>query len=197
MPSPDPPSSDAAALVAAQDWARIRVDLLRFACRIARSKQAADELVQEALARVIDPERDPWDPEVEPLLARHMMRIIDKIHRGDREKAAVRRDPRNVAAVEARTTQRSATPEDAALAAEREQEAKSTLDEVKVDLAGDTVALEVIDQSERGVDRPADQAKATGRSIAEILNARKRVRRAIEAVLGRQQEALRARKAAP
>jgi DNA-directed RNA polymerase specialized sigma24 family protein len=195
MPSPDPPSSDAAALVPAKDWPRIRAEMVRFACRLARSRGAADELVQEAVARVIDRERDPWDPETEPLLAKHMMRIIENIARGNRAKVAVRRDPRNVAAVEERTIRRPESPEDAALGAEGEREARGTLDEVKAELAGDAPALEVVDLSERGVDRPADQAAATGRPIEEIRNARRRVRRAIEEVLRRRQEAPPAREA--
>jgi DNA-directed RNA polymerase specialized sigma24 family protein len=188
-PPSERPQSGLAALLKAQNWPRLRADLLRFACHVARSRQAADDLVQEALRRAIDPEGDLWDPDVEPLFAKHVMRIIDNIHRGERDKREVRLDPRNKATVEERTTRRSVTPEDAALDAEGDRSARKTLEAVRADLRDDPLALRVVELSENGVDRPAEQAAATGARIEEIRNARKRVQRAIEAVLHGEKQA--------
>lgn len=84
--------------------------------------------------------------------------------------AKVRLDPRNKATVEERTTRRSVTPEDAALAAEGDRSARKTLEAVRADLRGDPLALRVVELSENGVDRPAEQAAATGARIEEIRN---------------------------
>jgi hypothetical protein len=183
MTSSDRPKRDLADLLKAQNWPRVRAELLRFACHVARSRQAADDLVQEAIQRAIDPDGDPWDPDVEPLLAKHLMRIIDNIHRGERDKREVRLDPRNKATVEERTARHPVTPEDAALAAEGDRAARRTLEAVKAALGDDPLALQVVALSEDGVDRPADQVMATGARIEDIRNARKRVQRAIEAAL--------------
>lgn len=199
MSSSDRSSSEPQSLAAdleAQDWPRLRARLLRFAIRRARSRADAEDHVQEAVDRVFGPKRDPWNPEVEPELARHLMHVIDKIRSDERDKRNVRLDPRNSATVEVRMTLPLPTPEQANLDAEADRQARRRLDEVKADRSNDPVALEVIEQSEDGVDRPAEQARATGRTIEEIMNARKRIKRAIQEVLQREQSAP-ARKASP
>jgi len=144
----------------------------------------ADDLVHEALARALDPNGDPWRPEVEPELARHLMRIMDNLHRGEQDKALIRRDPRHVVAVNERTLSPSETPEDLALRKEQDTQAMQRLAALKERIADDELALAIVDLArDHRFERPAEQAEATGRTIDEIRNARKRVKRAVEALI--------------
>jgi DNA-directed RNA polymerase specialized sigma24 family protein len=171
-----------------RDWGRLRLQVLNLAMKLARSRAAAEDLVQEAILRVIDPDGDPWDPATEPELARHLMRIIDNIRRVERAHRKVQRDPSIEATVEERMTPRAPTPEKPSVDAEGEGAAQRRLAAVKEKLGDDPVALKVIEQTEQGVDRPAEQALATGESLDDIRTARKRVRTAIATILRREQK---------
>ncbi len=187
MSGPDGSPNRLNKLFATQDLSKVRAQVLVFAVRVARSRHAAEDLVQEAFVRALDPEADPWRPEVEPLLAKHLMRIVDNIQRGKRAHRAVERDPRHAAVVEERMKPPSATPEDTALVSEEDARAARTLEAVKLELRDDPLALQIVELSESGEDRPLDQAEATGRPVEDIRNARKRVQRAIGAVLQMEQ----------
>jgi len=181
-------SQSLAASLAALDWPRVHDELLRFASYVTRSRARSPEIVNDALARALDPNDEPWRPELEPRFARHVMRIIDNLHRAAKDTARARRDPRNIEAVRERTTSHPATPEQDALAAERDARAERLLAALRERLAGDPLALQIVDLASDGHhDRPADQALATGRSIEEIRNARKRVKRVVDALVAEDQ----------
>ena len=171
-------------LLASQDWPRLRAQWLRFACYVSRSKQRAPDLVHEALVRALDPNDDPWRPEVEPDFARHVMRIIANINRVEQDKEYRQRDPRSIAAALERMTTTPKAPEDELLAAESDARAERLLATLRERLANDALALRIVNLACDGeFTRAADQAVATGHPIEEIRNARKRVSRALDAIV--------------
>jgi DNA-directed RNA polymerase specialized sigma24 family protein len=173
---------------AKQDWLAIGRQIMGFAVYISRSSQAAEDLTQEALSRAIDPERDLWDPDVEPRVAKHLMRIIENIHRGDRDKREVRRDPRNAGAVIEAMRPYVSTPEGAAIEAETRAEAQACIEDIKRHVAGEPLDVQLVELSERGIDKPGKQAALANRPVEEIRKARKRIDRAVLAVLRKRRE---------
>ena len=172
------------ALLASQDWPRLRAQWLRFACYVSRSKQRAPDLVHEAVARALDPNDDPWRPEVEPDFARHVMRIIANINRVEKDTEYRQRDPRYAATILERMTTIPKAPDDELLAAESDARAERLLATLRERLADDALALQIVDLASDGdFTRPADQVLATGHPIEEIRNARKRVSRALDAIV--------------
>jgi DNA-directed RNA polymerase specialized sigma24 family protein len=174
---------------AAQDWPAIRLQMMAYAVYLSRSAHAAEDLVQEALSRTMDPEGDLWDPDAEPQLAKHLMRIIEKIHRSERDKRDVRRDPLNVRAAREKLKPVIPTPEHAVLEAEREAEGRACIEDLKRRVAANWLDVELVELADQGIDKAAKQAEILKRSIVEIRNARKRIDRAIDAVLQQRRDA--------
>lgn len=182
VPSRDAPDPFRAGLDAV-DWSRLYAQLLRLAFRRARTRATAEDTVQEALRRGLEPGDERWDSRIEPDLARHVLTIVDRILHSERKKAQVREEPRNLAAAAERTTPRATTPEDDVLNAERDARAQRLLAQAGSRLVGDALAHSVFKLSCDGLDAPAAQVEALGRTIEEIRSARRRVNYAIEMVL--------------
>jgi DNA-directed RNA polymerase specialized sigma24 family protein len=159
--------------------------VLAFAERITRSRDAAENLVQEAFLRLMTTR--PWDPLGKTSLERHMCGIVKSLLWAER----ISKRPEN---------ERLAVAEHALLAEggrsaetmsldRAEREDKETLGSQRVGklramLKGRTLELLVLDvMQNEGLRKPAELATRTGKSAAAIDASLRRIRRTMKRIV--------------
>lgn len=168
-------ATDYRALLARQDWSDLRKKLKLFAYKAtgSRSMDRAEDLAQDAIARVWEDAGVRWRPEVEPSLFRFLTGLV----RGDLSNE--RRRKRTSSEVLAGAEVIEAAGDGGRGAAERllilDETSRRVLTALRERTAKDPIATEVTELFERGVDVPRDQAEASDHSIEEIRRARRRV----------------------
>ena len=180
-PATPPPPIDRAAVTAAlraAPWPQIRAKLLRFAVSRCKSRQRADDLVQDALVKVMSP-TSSWNPATQPDVTRYLMGAIMMNLSTDRRSARARRDvPLSHGAKddEAREGDHlrdaNAFSEDGAARADLFARRMTAL---RARLSGDALALELLELTVNGADTPAERCAATGRTHEAVESARRRM----------------------
>ena len=157
-----------------QNWERITAQLTTFAWnRIRRrSWETAQELAQDAIAAAWA-KNDGWDPEKEPLLKHLSKRVIGLASNEWRRKRnsfeakmSYERLAELPAAIDA------PTPDEEL---DRRRHSALFSERLSARLAGDELATMLVTLMTEGIATPRDQASATGRAIADIREARRRV----------------------
>lgn len=183
-----PPPPDRAAVLAflrKQEWGDLRVELLRFAMPRCKSRELAEDLVQDAIIKVMTGDSS-FDPSQHPSVARYMMGAI-KFALGDERKSA--RARKTVALSRGRPDDdmregdhlqaTNAFSEDVAVKVDL---FTRRMTELRVRLARDAIALALLDLTIAGVDTPAERSAATGYTFEAIEAARRRMQHHAAAV---------------
>lgn len=161
---------------AAIDWADVSFRLVAYARRRLGKKASpgdAEDLAQAAVARLFDPSKKGWDPDVEPDLFRFLGSVVNGLlvdrRRKRREVLGSDGDREEAPTQDAETE-----------LAERQWRARAQR-AVRRRLEGDALGERLFDLMLEGCSAPADQTAATGHPIDDIRNARKRLRRHCDA----------------
>lgn len=162
------------------DWDEISIRLAAYVSyRLGSRGIPADveELVAETLCRVLDGEYKDWDPDVEPnplrfciSVANGLMRNFVRSHRRRKEISATPSLP--YAESEAARTDRAVVARDQARAMSRLRER----------IAGDELALRVLDAYGDGFEKTRDIADVLGATRPDVRNAKRRLLGHIAAV---------------
>jgi DNA-directed RNA polymerase specialized sigma24 family protein len=164
-----------------EEWRELRTIVQAFAYRLTGSQADADDLTQEALTRLTTTRR--WDPSSEPSLAKHMMKIVKSVRSHERDRESTRGEYEMKATIEQRTTDGASTRSAEQMSVEQgdDERARSgaarRLAALRERLSGFDLELQLIDLTAEGVDRRADQAKRTGRTVGEVYEAWRRIYR--------------------
>ncbi|MGH7269554.1 MAG: hypothetical protein ACREJ3_03910 [Polyangiaceae bacterium] len=166
----------------------VRRTLLRVARGRCASDSDAEDLVANALVRICDPERDPWDPARGPFV-RHMAYVM-----------------RDMAIDRARSWDARTIVTDSVLAHDEDIEDPASLADDALDahrararlhrlgvalrarLADDAHAVAVFDCACRGVEEPAAQADEIGCSVKDVYEARRRLKYHAAAILAEERD---------
>jgi DNA-directed RNA polymerase specialized sigma24 family protein len=158
--------------------AALRKKLFAHAYSLTRNEEDANDLGQQAMARVIDPDDSPWDPDKQPNLLLYMGSLMNGImsnrRRGERrhptssyESASYESEP-EPAAAEPSGLERIERAEEAARMQRR-------VDLLRQRLTGDTLALAKIDLMVQGIDEVAEQAALLKCTVADVYAANRRI----------------------
>jgi len=181
----------------------LRIKMIKLAMWHTRSLPAAEDLVQSALARAVDPNGRPWDPKGSVSLFSHVGSIINGLGTNASRSFHVRREvvesalPRNAEAGEAAETPDTAPLADEALA---EHEHRRVLRRVGDALyaaldAADPLAAAVLRAYASGLDRFDAIARAVPCEVDKVDPALKRIRYLGKQICERELEADRLRMA--
>jgi hypothetical protein len=176
---PFPPDFDR--VLRAQDWEGLRKRLYAIAKWRKLSSFQASEIVDAVIVDCCDPNASPWNPNVEPDLVRHALRVLGNRLSDERRKDLVRSDPRNVAVV-SELTAPPATPDQLLEDVEKRARDDRVIELTRAHLSGG-VDAQVFDLSLDGIDGAAEQATRLQLPIDDIRRARKRVKYAIRAAI--------------
>jgi len=178
---PPPPPSEMQRILREQDWRRVRVLLASIARRKGRSTDAAKELADAVIVACCDPEDTPWNPNEEPDLARHATYCMRDKLSAERRRDKVRRAPKNIATAVLLAPE---SPEPGMLLERAERRAR---DERILANASERLKepfdRELLEHMRDGMQKPADQAKLTGRPIEVVRRARERIKYALRAAI--------------
>jgi hypothetical protein len=162
--------------------------------RRARASLSADDLLDTAIARALDPDDSPWDPSRGPFethMSYVMRQSLDRIFR----QASAKREVPGGGSYDLPEVDSLEPPPDEELQ-RRETLAfwRSTMNQVKARL-GDKhwLARQVVDLAARGIEEPAAQAKMLGCPVGDIYQARDTLKYHAKAVLEERERAERAR----
>jgi hypothetical protein len=153
---------------------RLRKKIFAHAYSLTRNLEDAKDLSQAAIAKAIDPEDSPWDPDKQPNLLFHVGSLMNTAafnrHRGEARHRTVRYEPSKD-----HTVDPEPTPEERIEHAEEMARLQGWLDKLLVRLAGDTVALGKIELMREGIDDAAEQAARLHCSVEDIYRASERI----------------------
>jgi DNA-directed RNA polymerase specialized sigma24 family protein len=172
------PSTPSASLVAIQlSKPDMGYRLRRIAMWSARAEADAEDLVNEALARVIDPKGSPWDPAKRTFLT-HMAFVMKYVWGHDRRKARIRRE-----IVDDDLARDPDRPDGQPRADDELERARSLFvlqqlgKRLQADQAEDPLAAQVFDVGvEHGVHEPEELAQFLPNKVDEIKAALKRLK---------------------
>jgi hypothetical protein len=164
--------------LAGVDWAQVYLRALIIA-RTRFREQDIDDVVGEGVKRVLEG-KAPWDEAKGRTLAEHVVQIGANARRVEVRKSGRRTSEGFLEQLGSKLAEREPPdPEEHALSADRRAKLFRGL---VADFAGDPEALAVLECEERRIDQAAEQAVATGLGIEAVRNARKRLKRRIEAL---------------
>jgi Sigma-70 region 2 len=159
--------------------------VLDFAEKITRSREAAEELTQEAFLRLMTTRA--WDPLGKTSLERHVCGIVRSLLWAERTSKRPE--------VERRAMTEHALVADGGRSAETmsldraERERKEALGvqrlgKLRIKLKGYGLGLLILDlMQNEGLRKPAELAARTGRPVSEVNDARERVRRYMKSII--------------
>jgi DNA-directed RNA polymerase specialized sigma24 family protein len=207
-PAPDPLSSttrqpvrcaamngdetDIDALLRKQDWGKMYARLLAFAKGRLKSKADAEDLVQDTIRRVLDPNWERWDPEKHPDLFEFMTGILNRLRSNNLTSARTHRElvmdmeakegsrERGRAKKAGKVAASAPTPEEQLARAEV---VGPRIERVRAEAAGDEVAEALLEEIEDGNDVRREIARATGYSAAQIKAGKQRLSRIVKRVV--------------
>lgn len=157
---------------------RLRKKIFLFAYGKTKELNAAKDLAHEAMIRVIDPERSPWDPAAQPSLLNHAGSVMNSLvasqRRGERRHPFVSHDPKLDRRVDG-----APSPEARLLEVEDYAETMAQLrfwmDELRARLEGDALALGKIALVYEGIDDADEQAERLGCTRRDVYRANERI----------------------
>jgi DNA-directed RNA polymerase specialized sigma24 family protein len=157
---------------------RLRKKIFAFAYDRTKELNAAKDLAHEAIVRVIDPERSPWDPAAQPKLLNHVGSVMNSLvanrRRGEMRHPFVRHEPERDRRVDG-----APSPEARLLEVEDHSETMAQLrfwmDELRARLEGDALALGKIALLYEGVDDADAQAARLGCARRDVYRANERI----------------------
>jgi hypothetical protein len=171
------------ALLRAHDYRGVRLVALRFAYKLCRSRQAAQDLMGRAAVRLV---RTGWDPEKVSLL-RALCRLVwsEWTHSTEETAAARQAEEGFLREMEAETGGAAPSPEDRALAGERRLDAERQLNELRMAFqkAGDEVNLAWLEYSRQEIDDLQEMARLSNRDVREFYLAADRRKRLVKRLL--------------
>ncbi len=167
----------------------VRMKLLLIARKQTRSDADAEDLIANALVLVCDADRAPWDPTAGAFI-RHMAHVMRKRAIEDARTWSARKVVVDSALVDGAPVPDGAPLADEAIAGQESQVRLQRLAAaLRARVAGDARALEVLDCAGQGFEGPADQAAQLGCPIAEIREARRRLKHHGARLLAEEEEA--------
>jgi DNA-directed RNA polymerase specialized sigma24 family protein len=158
---------------------------LATACRITRSRTAAEDLTHEAFSRLDTTRR--WDPGGGTTLQQHIYGILRSLVSHERRADSKRREIELQAQIEAAALSDAGRSAEATSLDRADREGSKALAtervaKLRARLAGFPLDLLVLDLMTDDVTKRADLAQRTGRSPDEIKTALARIRRHMESI---------------
>jgi len=165
-----------------EEFDRARTKALLYAKYRTGSHANAEEVVDQALAAAFDPDDSPWDREIEPDLARHLVATINRRLPAQRRKEVRRNDSDWQAKAADATLKSPRTPEELLHETRRKAERVALLDDATARLrgAGHELPARMLELWRGEIDDPPEQARVLGCSVNDIYRARETARRYIE-----------------
>ena len=158
--------------VARVNWEELNPELEAFAAKFGASPSEATDAVQTAVARLLDG-GTRWNPAEGVAIRNYMMAAVRRILGHERHSARYRYEAPfdNVEDAPDPHAETASSPE------AREAREAGRLNQVRLALAKDSLALQVLDLLTSGIGKPADQAARLGLPITTIYDARDRLSR--------------------
>jgi DNA-directed RNA polymerase specialized sigma24 family protein len=153
----------------------LRRKILRHAYSLTGNLDEAKDLAQQAIARAIDPDGSPWDPDAQPNLVLHVGSLMNSAASNQR-RARVRHPTTTYDPALHDGADPATDPEERVAQAEDVARLERLLDRLLVQLAGDAVALGKIQLMRAGVDDAEEQARALRCDVKDIYRANERIR---------------------
>jgi DNA-directed RNA polymerase specialized sigma24 family protein len=167
--------------------------LLRLALKRTRNLAQAEDLVAEALMRVMAPDDLPWDDTKGSFLG-HMARVMTHVRGRQLRAGSAREVPDDGLAIDDRTLTREPAA-DVALERGRSLEALEELTTQLLEVAGERnpLARQCLELSMQGITEPEEQADVLACTVEEIYEANRFLKRHGERLRDEQEAAGRAR----
>jgi hypothetical protein len=187
-PFTDEESKRFGALLREHDYPGVRLIALRFAYKLTRSRERAQDLTGRVDERLV---RLGWDPKAVPLNVLLCRLVWSEWTHETRETNAARRaaegylrEIQTTGVVSVPSTEQQAAGVEAERAARAEAETQLEKLRAAFEADGDEVNLLWLDHAWRGDTDMGKMAAATGRDVAEFYAAAKRRKRAVQRLLG-------------
>jgi DNA-directed RNA polymerase specialized sigma24 family protein len=176
VPDPQPPSFDG--IRKELEKASVRARLKWLATRYTATDADAEDLVQQALARVVDPQGSPWDPDGTTTFVNHVGSVINGLASNEWRSARVRHEILDGHLAHDGQTADDAPAVDAILEEREEQETLRRRGVKLLACLGDTdpVATDVLAAAREGFETPAEQAARLGRKVEDVYEAYRRLK---------------------
>jgi DNA-directed RNA polymerase specialized sigma24 family protein len=161
------------------EWRELHEIVTAFAYRRTKSRVRTEQLTHEAFARWVTTRK--WNPETEPSLAKHLMKIVKSLI--SNEHTSKRGEYELRAGIEQSLVSGSAVPSPETMSLEKSEAerkrraAAARLQALREMLTGLELELQLIDLTADGVDDRTEQAKATGRTREQVWDAWRRIHR--------------------
>jgi DNA-directed RNA polymerase specialized sigma24 family protein len=161
------------------EWRQLREVVLTYAYKQTKARARADEVTHEAFARWMTTRK--WNPEKEPSLAKHLMKIVKSLL--SHEYTSKRGEYELQAGIEQSTVGGTAAPSAEAMSLEKGEAERSRraaaarLQALREMLTGLELELQLIDLTAEGIDDRGEQAKTTGRTRDQVYEAWRRIYR--------------------
>jgi hypothetical protein len=168
------------------DWGSVFAQAVAIALKYTRGD--AEEVVQEAMVLYFEGAA-PWDASGRMTLPEHLVHVGLYERRKRERTERRRRHPKVIGKLVHIFDRPPRTAEEDFSDAEDEQRKSRLLDRLLGDFADDAQAREIVRLEQEGVHEPLEQAKSSGMEIEEVRNARKRIKRRVEAIAQRDEEA--------
>ena len=149
-----------------------RAKLVKFAAWRAHHGPEADDLLQEALAKVFDPDDSPWDPDGGKSFVLHVGSVINRLASHEWTSARAQHEVVDSRLASGKTAVDTSPLADATLAQRRES-GELLLAELG---DGDTVATKVLLAAREGCETPAELAEAIGHRVEEVYDTIRRLK---------------------
>jgi len=174
----------------------VRKKLILFASWRGHSEADAEDLVQEALAKVCDPNDSPWDPERGKSFVVHVGSIINGLASNVVKSARVRHEIIETQLAHDGSAHDEAPPPDDALEERRESARLQRMGELLrsyFEERGDTIPVQVLDWARQGKEEIDEVAAETGHPLQEIRDAQRRMKYRAKQIRAEEEEAERKR----
>jgi DNA-directed RNA polymerase specialized sigma24 family protein len=158
------------------DWRRLRKQLVGFAVYRCKNKELAEELVQRAMEKLLDPRRSSWVPAKEPVLARHLMSLVNTAYANERTSARARRD----VPLDDDPNDEDELRDERAFSEDRAAEMDMNARRLKMLCArfeGEEIPAKLLGHMLDGLETPAALATAMRMTVDEVVVVRRRILR--------------------
>jgi DNA-directed RNA polymerase specialized sigma24 family protein len=169
------------------DWGEVFAAALAIALRFV-PKQDARDAVLEGIRKVIDGSV-AWNAASGRSLPAFVVTVGYNERRNRRRKEKRRRQPELAERIaDATTGMAPATPEDEVSEAEEQEASERLFREVEGESQDDPDALTLLDCARQGLSELSEQVEHTGWTVERVRNARKRIKRRMQALMMRNEE---------
>jgi hypothetical protein len=162
------------------DWDRVFKALVAFGVRRMRLRPPdAEQTAAEAIGRQFDPDYATWDPETEPNVLIYLFGVMRGIGGSERQRKGFQAERITRKGELPRVAVDEPSAEEALVVATEAQEAIAAL---RARARADEPVLLLIELRLRGVDTPAEQARALGMTAYDVKQIQKRLDRHVTAI---------------